>query len=241
MARALGYAKPENAIASHVDDEDKTSTLIQGSGSNYKSKTIIINESGVYSLIMSSKLPQAKVFKKWVTSEVLPSIRKRGAYMTDNFIEQAVADPDFAIRMISEMKDERQKRLAAEEVARAQQVLIEESRPKVEFVDTFVRCQGSVTVGELAKMLRQAGYVKLTVDGEERGMGQNTLFAWMRENHYLGMMGEYYNIPNQQYMAQGLFELKKTTHSEHERLVTSTTTKVTAKGQMYFLNKFKDA
>lgn len=82
VAMALGYAKPENAIATHVDEEDKTTTLIQGTGSNYKSKTVIINESGLYSLIMSSKLPNAKAFKRWVTSEVLPSIRKHGGYIT---------------------------------------------------------------------------------------------------------------------------------------------------------------
>lgn len=81
VATILGYKKPENAIANHVDDEDKTSTLIQGSGSNYKSKATIINESGLYSLILSSKLPSAKEFKHWVTSEVLPSIRKNGAYI----------------------------------------------------------------------------------------------------------------------------------------------------------------
>ena len=80
IATILGYAKPENAIANHVDDEDKTSTLIQGSGSNYKSKAILVNESGLYSLILSSKLPSAKKFKRWVTGEVLPSIRKTGSY-----------------------------------------------------------------------------------------------------------------------------------------------------------------
>ncbi len=81
VATALGYAKPENAIATHVDADDKTTTLIQGTGSNYKSKVIIINESGLYSLILSSKLPQAKAFKRWVTSEVLPQIRKTGGYI----------------------------------------------------------------------------------------------------------------------------------------------------------------
>ena len=81
VAKALGYAKPENAIAVHVDKEDKTSTLIQGSGSNYKSKAVLINESGLYALILSSKLPQAKAFKRWVTAEVLPQIRKTGGYI----------------------------------------------------------------------------------------------------------------------------------------------------------------
>ena len=80
VAEILGYLKPANAIATHVDDEDKTTALIQGTGSNYKSKTVIINESGLYSLIFSSKLESAKRFKRWVTSEVLPSLRKTGSY-----------------------------------------------------------------------------------------------------------------------------------------------------------------
>ena len=81
VATALGYAKPENALAVHVDTDDKTTTLIQGTGSNYKSKTVLINESGLYALILSSKLPQAKAFKRWVTSEVLPQIRQTGGYI----------------------------------------------------------------------------------------------------------------------------------------------------------------
>ena len=81
VAQALGYAKPENALSAHVDEEDKTTTLIQGTGSNYKSKAILINESGLYSLVLSSKLPTAKRFRRWVTAEVLPSIRKTGGYL----------------------------------------------------------------------------------------------------------------------------------------------------------------
>lgn len=93
VAQALGYAKPENALSAHVDDEDKTTTLVQGTGSNYKSKATVINESGLYSLVLSSKLPSAKKFKRWVTSEVLPSVRKHGAYMTPETLEAAF-DPD---------------------------------------------------------------------------------------------------------------------------------------------------
>lgn len=98
VATALGYAKPENAISNHVDDEDKTTTLIQGTGSNYKSKAVIINESGLYSLILSSKLPTAKKFKHWVTSEVLPAIRKTGGYNKPNSYDKAKA---LEIRMMN--------------------------------------------------------------------------------------------------------------------------------------------
>ena len=104
VAEILGYAKPENAIANHVDEEDKTSTLIQGSGSNYKSKAIIINESGLYSLVLSSKLPSAKEFKRWITHEVIPAIRKHGAYMTPEVIQKSLQDPDFMIQILQNLK-----------------------------------------------------------------------------------------------------------------------------------------
>lgn len=93
VAKILGYSKPANAIATHVDKEDKTTTLIQGTGSNYKSKAVVINESGLYSLIFSSKLDSAKRFKRWVTSEVLPQIRKQGFYMTNSLVQEIVDNP----------------------------------------------------------------------------------------------------------------------------------------------------
>lgn len=116
VAVALGYAKPENAIANHVDTEDKTSTLIQGTGSNYKSKAIIINESGVYALIFGSKLPTAKKFKHWVTSEVLPDIRKHGLYAKQSVIDMMINDPDSCIALLTKYKEEKQEkeRLQAE-------------------------------------------------------------------------------------------------------------------------------
>ena len=104
VATALGYAKPENAVANHVDPEDKTSTLIQGSGSNYKSKAMLINESGLYSLVLSSKLPTAKQFKRWVTSEVLPAIRKHGGYITPEKVEEVLLNPDTLIKLATELK-----------------------------------------------------------------------------------------------------------------------------------------
>lgn len=109
VAVALGYAKPENALAAHVDIEDKTTTLIQGGGSNYKSKTTIINESGLYSLILSSKLPSAKQFKRWITSEVLPSIRKTGGYITPESVQSSgpiSPRPKFLSQSVAEMMAE---------------------------------------------------------------------------------------------------------------------------------------
>lgn len=109
VAKALGYAAPRNAIASHVDEEDKTSALIRGTGSNYKSMAILINESGLYSLVLSSKLPGAKRFRRWVTGEVLPSIRKHGAYMNPETLQQALLNPDTMIQLCQQLKDEQER------------------------------------------------------------------------------------------------------------------------------------
>lgn len=109
VAKALGYAAPRNAIASHVDEEDKTSALIRGAGSNYKSMATLINESGLYSLVLSSKLPGAKRFRRWVTNEVLPSIRKHGAYMNPETLQQALLNPDTMIQLCQKLKDEQER------------------------------------------------------------------------------------------------------------------------------------
>lgn len=219
VADALGYAKPENAIANHVDDEDKTTTLIQGTGSNYKSNAVCINESGLFSLILGSKLPTAKKFKHWVTAEVLPSIRKTGKYAVpqDSYM---IADPV-----------ERAKKWIEEETVRKQQaVQLEEQRPKVLFADSVSVSQTTVLIGELAKIIKQNG-----VD-----IGQNRLFTWMRERKYLiSRKGTDYNMPTQKAMKLGLFVIKETTvnHSDGHTSV-SKTPKVTGKGQIYFVNKF---
>lgn len=176
VAAVLGYAKPENAIARHVDDEDKSTTPFQGTA--YETRATIINESGLYSLILSSKLPNAKKFKRWVTNEVLPSIRKHGAYMTDQTLEQALTSPDFLIQLATQLKEEKEQRKQLE-------VKVEHDRPKVLFAESVSASKTSILVGELAKILKQNG-----VD-----TGQTRLFAWMRENGYLiKRRGNDYNI-----------------------------------------------
>ena len=109
VASALGYSKPENALAAHVDCEDKTSTLIQGTGSNYKSKVILINESGLYSLVLSSKLPGAKAFKRWITHDVIPSIRKHGLYLTPAKLQETLAKPENLMVILQTLADEQMK------------------------------------------------------------------------------------------------------------------------------------
>lgn len=222
VATILGYKKPENAIANHVEDEDKTTTLIRGTGSNYKSKSVIINESGLYSLILSSKLPQAKEFKHWVTSEVLPAIHKHGAYMTPQTIEKALLNPDTIINLATQLKEEQQKRKQLQEEN-------EVMKPKALFADAVATSKSAILVGQLAKILKQNGIE----------IGQNLLFAWLRENGYLGKRGSNRNVPTQKSVAMGLFKTKETavTHADGHTTV-QITTKVTGKGQQYFINKF---
>ena len=154
IAVALGYAKPENALSAHVDEQDKTTTLIQGDGSNYKSKTTIINESGLYSLIFSSKLESAQRFKHWVTHEVLPSIRKHGMYMTDNLLETAIANPDFVIGLIQNMKTEKEKNAALQTQNKQLCEKNEEMQPKADYFDDLVAWNVSTNFRSTAKELR---------------------------------------------------------------------------------------
>lgn len=218
-AEILGYKKPENAVGTHVDDEDKTTTLIQGDGSNYKSKTTVINESGLYSLILGSKLPTAKKFKRWVTSEVLPAIRKTGMYAADQLLD----DPDLAIKAFQALKEERARRKALE-------LKNKEMQPKAIFADAVATSHSTILIGDLAKILKQNGVE----------IGQKRLFQWMRENGYLiKRKGADWNSPTQRAMETGLFEIKETAVSHSDGHVTiNKTTKVTGKGQQYFINKF---
>lgn len=150
VATILGYKKPENAIANHVESEDKTTTLIQGTGSNYKSKSVIINESGLYSLILGSKLPTAREFKHWVTSEVLPTIRKHGAYMTPAKIEEVLTDPDTIIQLATQLKQEREGRLIAEQK-------VNELTPKATYYDKVLSDKSLVTITQIAKDYGMSG------------------------------------------------------------------------------------
>jgi prophage antirepressor-like protein len=224
IAEILGYSNSRKAMADHVDAEDK----VQGCGVTIRDaigreqNATLINESGVYGLILRSNMPKAREFKHWVTSDVLPSIRKHGAYMTDQTIHRAITDPDFLIQLATELKKER------EEKAKALQK-IEEDRPKVLFANAVTTSKKSCLVGELAKILRQNG-----ID-----MGQNRLFSWLRNNGYLCKYGERYNQPTQKSMEMELMEIKKTAISKPDgSVLTTITTKIKPHGQVYFINKF---
>lgn len=222
IATVLGYAKPLNALTTHVDADDSLKQgLIDTMGR--QQDTIFINESGLYSLILSSKLPNAKKFKRWVTSEVLPTVRKHGAYMTPDKIEEVLMNPDTIIQLANTLKAERERNLALSEQ-------IEQDKPKVLFADAVSSSKTSILVGALAKLLKQNG-----VD-----IGQKRLFAWLRENGYLiRQKGSDWNMPTQSSMERGLFEIKESTHLDGNGCnITTKTPKVTGKGQQYFINLF---
>ena len=149
VAEILGYSKARNAIATHVDDEDKKDAPIQGTLGGTQNMTVI-NESGLYSLIISSKLPTSKKFKRWVTSEVLPAIRKHGAYMTDQKIEEILSDPDTIIKLATDLKAEREGRLIAEQ-------RVNELMPKASYYDLVLKNESLVTITQIAKDYGMSG------------------------------------------------------------------------------------
>lgn len=222
VAQALGYAKPENALATHVDRDDTLKWGIMDSLGRIQNTTLI-NESGMYSLALSSKLASAKKVRRWVTSEVLPSIRKHGAYMTSETLEAAILNPDYLLKVATALKEETDKRKALESKVQA-------DAPKVLFADSVAASTSTILISELAKILRQNGV----------NTGEKRLFRWMRENGYLVKRnGTDYNMPTQMSMELGILKVKETVvcHSDGHTSI-SKTPKVTGKGQTYFLNKF---
>lgn len=214
VADSLGYTNTSKAIRDHVDAEDKLTERIVLSGQNRE--VIFINESGLYSLILSSKLPSAKRFKHWVTSEVLPSIRKSGGYITG---QEQMTDSELMARAL----------LVAQKKIDERNAQIERMKPKEIFADAVAASHTSILIGELAKLLKQNGVET----------GQRRLFTWMRDNGYLIKGGSSRNMPTQKGMELGLFEIKETTINNPDGSIRiSRTTKVTGKGQQYFINKF---
>lgn len=213
VAEVLGYAKPSNAITKHVDEEDRKGAPIQGTPGGTQNMTII-NESGLYSLVLSSKLPSAKKFKRWVTSEVLPALRKTGQYQVKELSGQEL----MAKALIE-----------AQSVLAAKDKQIEEMKPKALFADAVSASEDCIPIGELAKFLSQNG-IKT---------GRNRLFAWLRDNGYLIKSGSEANQPTQRYMEQGLFKLKQRTITKASGVsIPKPLTLVTGKGQRYFIDLF---
>ncbi|MBW0437972.1 phage antirepressor [Lactobacillus crispatus] len=228
VANILGYKNGSRDINNHVDAEDKLKYQISTAG-QIREQTLV-NESGLYSLILSSKMPNARKFKRWVTSEVLPAIRKHGAYMTDEKIEEVLTDPDTIIKLATQLKDEREQRLIEQQLRKDAENQVQEMKPKALFADSVATSKSTILIGELAKILRGNG-----ID-----IGATRLFKWMRANGYLiNRKGSDWNMPTQRAMNLGLFKIKETTinHSNGSTSI-SKTPKVTGKGQQYFVNKF---
>ena len=228
VAVALGYENTAKALRDHVDEEDKkmgernvTPSIKDSLGR--EQYPVLINESGLYSLVLSSKLPSAREFKRWITHDVIPDIRQHGAYMTEEAIERVITEPDFLIRLATQLKEERAARQEAE-------MQIEVQKPKVIFADAVSSSHTSILVGELAKILRGNGIE----------IGQRRLFNWLRAHGYLiKRQGTDYNMPTQRAMELGLFEIKEGSYINGSGVnVITKTPKVTGKGQQYFINRF---
>jgi len=220
VCRACGIINSRDAV-SRLDDDEKTRVSGIPTPSGQQEMTFV-SEAGLYALVLTSNKPEAKSFKRWITHEVIPSIRKHGAYMTDDALEKALTSPDFLIRLATELKTEKERRITAEQQ-------IESDKPKVLFCDAVATSKTDILIGELAKILRQNG----------KDIGQNRLFECLRNEGYLCRTGSSYNMPTQKAMDLGLFRVKETpiVHSDGHISVNKTP-KVTGKGQVYFVDKF---
>lgn len=219
VTEILEYRTASDAVRI-LDEDEKLIRTLCVAGQNRDVN--LITESGLYSLIMTSRKPEAKAFKKWVTSEVLPSIRKHGAYMTPQKIEDVLLNPDLIIQLATNLKIEQQK-------VKEQQQLINDQKPMVLFAEALQISKHSILIGEMAKILKQNNI----------NIGQNRLFDWLRSNRYLISKGEQRNLPSQKGLELGLFEVKTTTINSSDGSVRVTkTTKITPKGQSYIINKF---
>lgn len=218
----LELSNVSQTLARRLDDDEKSSiTLNDGTPGN--PNRAIVSESGFYVLVLASRKPEAHEFKRWVTHEVLPQIRRTGGYITTTD-----ADDDMTILakavMIGQRTMEEQKRRIA-----AQESHINELEPKARFADAVAASDGTCLVGELAKMLRQNGL----------DIGQNQLFEILRQDGYLGKTGSNRNVPTQKAMDLGLFRIKETaiTHSDGHVTI-NRTAKATGKGQTYFIDRY---
>lgn len=216
VCESLGLSNPTVSV-NRLDADERSKFNLGRQG-----EVNTVNEYGLYNLVLGSRKPEAKAFKRWITHEVIPTIRKHGGYLTPDKVEEILTNPDAIIRLATQLKEERAKREAAEKV-------IEEQRPKALFADAVSASKTSILIGALAKLIRQNG-----VD-----VGQKRLFEWLRKKGYLIKSGNDKNMPTQRSMERGLFEVKEGSYVDGDGVNRITrTTKVTGKGQLYFVNKF---
>ena len=217
ICKALEMSNP-TMVAQRLDDDERTKLDLGRAG-----ETNFVTESGLYAVILRSDKPKAKKFRKWVTSEVLPSIRKNGGYIAG---QETLSDEELLSKalMVAQRKIDEKNQLIAMQDSR-----IQEMRPKEIFADAVSASHTSILIGDLAKLICQNGYQ----------IGQKRLFQWLRDNGYLMKYGSSRNLPTQRYVEQGLFEIKESNVQNPDGSVRTTrTTKVTGKGQVYFVNKF---
>lgn len=218
---ALGLGNVGQALARLDEDEKSSITLNDGTPGN--PNKAIVSEPGLYALILASRKPEAKAFKRWITHEVIPSIRRHGAYATPQTIESIIADPRNGIRLLQALADEQDRNRELEARNR-------DMEPKAFFADSVSQSSTSVLVGVLAKLLKQNGY----------DTGQNRLFKTLCADGFLiGTKGRNYHMPTQRAADMGLFEVKESTrtHSDGHTSIERTTL-VTGKGQIYFINRY---
>lgn len=214
IAKSLGYERPSKAISDNCKGILTQDTIKNAGG--YPEK--LISEGDIYRLIMKSKLPNAQKFESWVMDEVLPSIRKHGAYMTEQTIEKALTSPDFLIQLATKLKEEQEARRLAEQV-------IEEQKPLVEFANKVSDSSNLIDMGKMAKLLKD----------EHINIGRNRLFDWLRCKEILMRN----NMPYQRYIDGDYFRVKESTYETPYGTKTQQTTYVTGKGQIYITEKLR--
>ena len=219
VARALGYKRPADAVTAHCKGSVKHRYLTDGGEQELK----VIPEGDIYRLTVRSKLPSAEKFEKWVFDEVIPSIRTNGGYIAG---QETLSDDELMAKaiLVAQKTIEHKNQIIEQQKAK-----IEQDRPKTIFADAVSASHTSILIGDLAKLICQNGYQ----------IGQKRLFQWMRDNGYLMVSGSSRNMPKQKYVEQGLFEIKESNVQNPDGSVRITrTTKVSGKGQLYFVNKF---
>lgn len=216
----LGVRNNRDAL-SRLDDDEKGVALTDTLGGTQELATV--NEPGLYSLVLSSRKPEAKQFKRWITHEVLPSLRKHGAYMDGETLEKAIANPDFGIKLLEALKEERAKRSALEQT-------VELNRPKVEFANAVRDSVEGIPISELAKLLKQHG-----ID-----IGRNRLFEWLRNTGFLIRNGKSKNTPSQYSMDRDLMTIRESVYKlpTNNDVLVGVQTLITGKGQQYFIERF---
>lgn len=234
VATILGYSNPRDAINRHCDKDGVVFSdvgVVTGfRKDNSQAFQVVtkkfIDEGNLYRLIIKSKLPSAKRFEKWIMDEVLPSLRKHGAYMSEEVINKTLDDPDFIIEMATKLKYEREQRRLLQEKAEHLEASITIDKPYTNFGKSIATSSDAITIGQFAKVL----------NNNNINIGRNRLFSILRDNGYLIKCGKDKNMPKQVYVKQGLFQVSEQIVRTVEGELLTATTLITGKGQMYFLD-----